>query len=417
LKTIVEHSANVLRNWPENYHLLLNRIGNATASAADNAIGFNTRFTSYYNSMFKHRKYVQALSFLRQEYVRFGCQFWGENTVDDRTLRYESRRKRDKSKEDQPKISITYDKRWVSKAEMARRLGVTVDTIQQLAKDGLLPMKVVTVNRSKRYIIDTESVRVPARTDGTTLRYRAAASCVGLPADVLKALRESEHYKVSHLPSRRAAFHEKDVENFRLLLLQRTGLSSGERPSSEIAFSLAEVMKKLKFGSAKMKAKFVADYLDGHIAALGRFGDTTADIYFDKSMATAFSKSHRLDAGGPCSYEAAAKLIFCDAKAIPDLITQGYLTFEKGKLVSSLISRESIKSFSAQWVPLRTIAKSLGTSSVRLERLADNAGIQRLVARPTYKGANPSSFIRREDDQRLRAESQKHPARERKIKG
>lgn len=392
---IVESAAEVLKDWPHGYHQFLHRVGTETGSVPLYTVGLNTRFKQFYTSMFKQRSYAAEYQFLRDEYVRFGCTQWGESTVDSRMSK-----------------GMDDKKRWVSRAELAKQLGINAVTAQQWAKDGLLTLKAVTTGKTTRYIADTNDVRVPRRSGGKTLGGIQAAARIGVPAVVLRKLCQSGHYQVANLASQRAAFHEKDIEQFRSQLIGRDCLRHGLRPSNQGTLTFAEVMRKIKFGSPEMKAVFVAAYLDGQLQSLGRYGDSVTDIYFDKAVVLDYARSSRLTLEKPCSYAAAAKLLQCDQKAVPGLIAQGHLVVESKTNGASRVVRTSIQAFSAEWVSLVSVARTVQTTAFRLERLADNAGLQRMTVTPTYNGASPSSFLRREDESRLRVECERLPARE-----
>ncbi|KIF82878.1 hypothetical protein [Noviherbaspirillum autotrophicum] len=232
---------------------------------------------------------------------------------------------------------------------------------------------------------------------------------------MLQDLKRTGYFLGPQTPSIATGYTEQEVCNFSERLLQRTLLVEDIAPSSPNAMAFTDIMRHLKFGSDRSKAQFVKDYLDGKIKALGRWGDSIDSIFFSLQEAHDFAWRCRLNASRQdyCSLADAARLIGCDAKAVPGLVKVGLLRSKPKQ--KTYICRKSICEFSESWVALCSIAQSVSTTSKRLEKLADQANIERLVIAPVYQNAEPSSFIRKEDQDRLLAEHKAHPARKRRA--
>jgi hypothetical protein len=98
----------VLRDWPVGYHQFLRRLGRKIGKESPTtAVGLRKQFDKFYGSMFKRIKRFEGIEFMREEFVRFGLETWGESVVDKKLLRGKYQ-----------------NKRFISKSELASQLGV-----------------------------------------------------------------------------------------------------------------------------------------------------------------------------------------------------------------------------------------------------------------------------------------------------
>lgn len=395
---VVKDAADVLKNWPRGFHALLRRVGDHTGKHRLSVVGINARFRGFYHSMFQVKPHRGELEFLRQEYTRFGLTEWGESIVDERAVNQ----------------SIEDERRYVSKAELARYLGVNPSTVSEWQKKGLLTLKEVTTNKTKRYIADTEMILVPLRTAGRTLTVREAAKSFGFPFKVLNALRKSGHYWVCNRPSRLHAYHENDLQQFKEMLL-RPVLQMAVMPKpGDSLISLGRIMDTLKFGSPERKARFVEQYLDGTIKAVGRGGDNVADIYFERDLARKLASMARVEAAGETmTVLATSRVLQCYSGVVQYLRRDNYVSPDT-RARSSRILKSSVDAFSEKYVQLTHTAVAQGTTSLRLARLAKRAGIV-LLKVPYLRGTQrlTTYFLERNDEARLQHEVDARPARRR----
>lgn len=383
---VITFAADALSNWPHNYHAMLHRVGTEVGTVPLYKAGLNARFQKFHDSMFKLLPYASHYDFLRREYLRFGCEEWGESTVDKRAL-----------------DGVDCDRRYVSQSELAKQLGVTRATVTAWTKQGLLTLKKVETGKAKRYIANTTEVLIPRRAPGKTLALRDAAASVGLPQNVLLELRQLGIFQVRYLASRKAAFHEKDIEHFRGQLLESApSLEADTSQTLNDAVTLFKIMNRAKFFPAVERAHFIGKYLEGALKSLGRSTDRVQDILFDAKTVRDFILQHKAIG---LSYADAARLLGCKEAAVPKLVGDGFLEQVTVGKPRPRVTQASVTQFKSTHVFLSAVAEELSTSLSRLIRLASKAQIEYLRAGGDWKAKGGSPFVRRADVARLKAEA------------
>lgn len=373
--SIANSAIEVLRDWPVGYHEFLRRVGiHNSSESAVSAIGLRKRFEKFYSSMFKHKRRIEGMDFLRDEFIRFGLEEWGESVVDTKLLR------------GQPRY-----KRFISKSELANQLGVRPITLRRWAEQGFMPMNRISAGSKKRYIVDSLAITVQKGSDGKTLGIREAAAYVGLPVSVLNALRDSGHYKVRHLARFRKAFHEKDLREFTDLVLSQGNVIT-EIPLGSI--SLGEVML-LKFRNNTGKADFMREVLSHRIEVIGRIGASLVGLLFCRESVEQFLRDKRAESeNSTWSLREAAKYLHCDPITLPTLIQEGLIEMVESS-AGNRVTEKSVKNFDAKFISLAKLAKSNGTSSCRLKTICTNQHIPLEVFNRGY-GKVGQPFVERE---------------------
>lgn len=377
---VANGAVEALRDWPVGYHEFLRRLYlHNSNESTESVIGLRKRFEQFYGAMFKRKRRTEGFEFIRNEFVRFGLEEWGEGIVDKKMLRGQSEYAR-----------------YISKAEFANQLGVRPITLKNWAVHGLVPMKVVNMGNIKRYVVDSKAIHFPKKADGRSMGVREAAAFVGLPVSVLKSLRNSGHYSVRHLASTLKSFHEKDLQAFIDLVLS-FGDEKAVIPHSSI--SLGKVML-FKFRNEEGKAEFIREVLSHRIEVEGRTGGNLAGLLFYRTQVEQFLRDKRAEAeNGTWSLREAAQYLHCDPLVLPALIQQGLIEaveFSTGKRVIE----KSLKDFDTKFVSLARLAKSEETSSRSLQTLCTNQNIPLEMFNRGY-GKAGQPFVKREHRDRL----------------
>ncbi len=391
---LLEAAANVLSNWPEGFHELLERL---SAFGDGNQHTFGKRYELFSKRFFSAHPCSKDFSWLREEFVRYGLESWSEAAVDQKMLHNDLQARR-----------------YVSKRELARRMNVSQATLANWAKRGQIDLKAIKTNKQLRYVADTEDARnqVPECQAGAVLDAREAAAYLGIPVSVLNHLKATGAFLVKHQAKQKIAFHQSDLDNFKLQL-SAAPVADNQATSNDVSLiSLSQVLREYRFHSSSNKAEFVVAYLSGQVIAAKRDSSDAHDIYFRKSDVDTFvSSSRRQSAGGSHSLREAAKLIGCDPIVLPKLVADGHLVAEAGR-EGSRISSTSLEQFMAKHVSVCVIAKELNTSSKRLHRLCKTNAVPLMLV--TRNSGNPTSFVQREDVEVLKQLSTNYPARKAK---
>lgn len=351
--SIVQSAIEVLHNWPNGYYDFLRRVGKRNVKAHVAVIGLRKQFESLYITLFKRRRSLDGLDFLRDEFVRFGLEEWGEGVIDNKLLRGEQ----------------VY-KRFVSNSEQAARMGVRPITLRRWGKQGIVKNIPVSIGKQTRYIIDSNAISLK-RAEGKSFGDRDAAAYIGLPVSVLKLLRYSGHYEVRHVTNRLKSFHEIDLNSF-INSLCSLGEAVAEVPSG--AVSLKEVMH-LIFRNKEGKPDFVRELLAKKIEVVGRIGASPAGLLFNKERAYQFLRDKRAESeNGTWSLSETAKYLHCDPSVLPMIAKKGLLEVAEVS-TGKRVTEKSIKDFDAKFVSVAKLAKKTGTSSRRLKEKIINRGI------------------------------------------
>ncbi|MBA3014899.1 MAG: TniQ family protein [Proteobacteria bacterium] len=378
---LVASAAEVFTNWPFGYHDFLRKLGAHANYDKHPTIGLRKYFENYYSSMFKQRTSHKYIEFLRDEFVNFGLNEWGESVVDKKMMRG---------------MPISKE-RFVSSAELSRQLGVSIRTVKKWAQKGKIEIKEVMANTQKRYLVDLENLFIPPKVKGRVIRMREAAAFIGIPVSVLKGLRESGHYDIQHMPRQKPGFHEADLNVFRFNLLNLSPLIRESITGNNDFITFAHIMEQLQFWSKSGKADFVRDYLIGEIHSAGRIGDSVEQIIFKKNDVLKYIQSCRV-AYSACtiSRKNAADRIKCDIQAIPGLIEKGYLFGQQQKPSRLRVDGKSVDHFSKNYISLGHLATQVNSTSSKLLQICTQLNVTVVPIPRSYKGGT-AAFIKRSD--------------------
>lgn len=391
LLSVAGGAAGVLMNWPYGYYNFLRRIGAKTDNKEAATLGLRKRFEGFYSSMFKGRTYGHEMQFLRDEFVRFGLEEWGESIVGTRMKR-----------------GVVGTARFVSAQHYANLVGIRPITLRRWARSGKIPLREVATAEQKRFIADLKKHTIPKKAPGKIFETRAAAAYIGLPVSALKALRDSGHYAVTHMAIHMPGYHEGDLQSLREKLLSHSRAIEKIEPGSNFV-TLNDIMQHLQFWSESGKANFLIAYLQGEIRSIGRTDSNIGQIYFRKADIEQYISASRESASrGAISQREASKLIDCDYESITGLINAGYLEPVPGPERTRVV-RVSVANFAENYVSLSRLAKEGDTSSTRLARLASETSIP-MLSYPR-KAGSPVRFIRCTDLEKLLTQARKNPVR------
>lgn len=364
---VANSAAEALCDWPNGYHSFLQRIGASIQQNGIDTIGLRKQFGKFYTTLFKNRPSAKCYEFLRQEFVRFGMLGWGNAIVDGKLLQ-------------DPGQARDTPTRYVSASQFAKIKGVQPSTLRRWAENGHVPCKIIHVGKQKRYVFDVEQTNLQARTTGTVLGRRQAGAYIGLPVRVLCELKRTGHFVVNNRPrQQKAGFHQADLDQFREAVLRRCNQCQTNPLATDDTITLGHIVKRKCFWSEEGKARFLADYLDGHIESVGIQGGDIDGILFSKTVVDKHSEASREAASsGTLSQKESEKLLRCAQGAVQQLLELGHLVGVPGP-DRMRVEKQSLEQFGERFVAASGLAKEHGTSSRRLVTLAASAGVETLL--------------------------------------
>ncbi len=352
-------AANTLSQWPSGFHQLLRSV-DARQDVRIESTTLRKRFESFYGAMFKGR---EDLAFLEEEFIRFGTMEWGNGIVDRRMLG-----------------PLPVERRYMSRKELSQRTGLDPRTLSKWARSGKLTIKEISTGTQKRYVADASELAPPLVADGRMLQARRAARLVGLPVSALSALKASGHFSPQHSPAMKRGYHEADLLAFKTRLLAVAPSIGIDSKAVEVRehVTLGYVMQEIRFWTSDGKGRFVAAYLDGEVKSIGRSGEGADGVLFKRIDIEEFAKRCRADVSGDAvSLQEVAEIISCPLGAVSGLIRQRFLDAVQGAN-RTRVQRDSVTAFQKRFCSLLDIAKELGTTTPRLERICTSSGIQTL---------------------------------------
>lgn len=228
---------------------------------------------------------------------------------------------------------------------------------------------------------------------------RGVARRLELPVSVLRYLRRVGHFEVRHKASRVVTFHEADIVAFEDKV---RAFCAGASPLPTAATTTIEALTlgkalNMNFKFEDGKGELVAAIFDGTFPCFAGLSDfSLRGLVLDKDATLALIGRMRASAfGGAVTPAEASKTLYCDPMVIPSLVAAGYLVGQQHE-AGLRVTRESVKTFAAEFCALAEVAKERGTSSRALQRYVATAGIEMLFFGRGY-GRVPQPFIRRCD--------------------
>lgn len=372
------NAANVLDNWPHNYHLFLKRLGETEGSDTKNV---RKRYSSFYQSMFVQRESSTDFQFLKKELIQFVGNNWEAGYIDSRLL-----------------SNLDSSTRFIASNKAAELFGVDQRTLADWAAKGKIAATEFKTGTTSRLIVDTESLSPTNVGTGEILRERDAGAKIGLPVSVLKYLKASGHFVSRHHLKHKMGFHEADIALFISELLAK---SPPIVLSDEHAFfNLDYVMQEKRFWSASGKGELIAAYLDGQLVSPGRLSHNITSILFLRSDIDDFAAKSRAAASeNSVSATDASAFLVCDRGAIPSLERDGYLNSKNTETGAKRFCQRSLQAFSEQYVALLKIGKREHVAVRTLHNLCIQKHIRTL--RIPHDTVGESIFVACEDEAKL----------------
>lgn len=368
MNTLLLSAASVLSDWPRNFRKFLHRIGNAEQSSGT---GFRKRFEHFYYNFASRRVSKHNCGWLREEFLNFGLEEWGESLTDVKLFE-----------------EAEVQRRFVTRAALARQLGVRAITVSKWAEKGLVALKQASVSTSTRYIVDLNAIDLvpPLKTSEAILEARKAAAHLGIPVRVLHRLNALGHIPSLHKIKCKTGYAIEDLNIFLENLLKLSPQVNSDTFSSDDAdvVSLGHILRNFKFHNHSKKSEFIVMYLSGSCKSVGRIGDSIDGIYFKKAEVIYSVQASRSEAADETlSQSEVAKLIGCDPMAIDGLISNQLLT---AVMVSGMrrINRESVGDFIGHHNSLAALANDVGSTSFCLRRICNQMNMPLIIITTRY---------------------------------
>lgn len=355
-------AAKALSDWPYGFYRFLESLKTSQSSEAKPSyFGLRKQFEGFYVAIFKTNLPRQEMEFLHEGFVMFGESYWKKATVDKRLY--------DKMSDAQPRL--------VGINEIAKKMGVNSSTVKQLVKMGVVSVTEVMKGNRKRLLFNATNGYPQRIKEGNSYTAREAARILGLPPNVLTALRPIGVFELQYLGTKTGSFHEYDIANFqkRMLNLKAKSEAGDEKDS----ITLKEVMR-MKLGGAEQKAKLIQAIFQNEIQVIGRHGKEPIDIRLNRIAVLSWIQSAKVVAMHGLLVTETAKKLECCPTVIPYLVEEGFLRGVNG-LSHTRIDEGSVEEFGKEYVSCAWVAKQTNSSTRGIVNRCKKLEISLLMAR------------------------------------
>jgi excisionase family DNA binding protein len=263
------------------------------------------------------------------------------------------------------------ERRFITPAELSRRLNIDPRAVARS-----IPPQESKGKRSKIWrSIDLEHFEWKGTQPGMILNLRAAAKGLGMPAQVLRALRNRGDFRVDNLCAGHGGFHERDLTAFKERLLNcvdQRGLRETGKPGE--TSSLGHVLKSRRHGTDD-KVALLRELLNGNVKAVRGEDDSVLNIHLRMNALQQFWQRRIASTHGSVVTGAdAAKQIGCSYEVVKGLIKARKIGGIKSGS-SWLIDAETVQAFRLDFEPISLLAEMHCTSSRRIKQVCSHEGI------------------------------------------
>lgn len=381
-------ASRVLRDWPKNFYSMMRRLGDMSASTTTHKTSFVRRHESLNGALFKKGLPAEEIRFIREAFIRYAKEEWRESFVRFKLPHEEG---------------MEFERKLLSRGEIAKHLGVSPLTVSKLQRQGKLPIDRYETGRSSVLFAEKSKLGIAKAELGKSLGERDAARFLGLPISVLRHLRQTRVLEAKQLAIPLAAYHEADLKAFSEKVMKHA-LAPTLKDVVPVTFQgerdivrLRDLHKRARFLSTKGAASPILALLDGRLLAVGSIGPTPGDLLVDMNdVRPLILESRRSALHHTISAAESAVLLHCDISVIYGLVGAGHLA-SITKPWGRRITEESLTKFSDSFVSLAFLAKTHEVSSNALIRICDRNGTP-LLRVPRRIIEHPQPFLAREHE-------------------
>ncbi len=266
-RRIIEAAADVLAGWPANFHAMLQSLGERNADVAPST-DIRQQFAPFYSSVFKRTiaDRDEDIDFIREAFLDFASNSWGERRIDARTLK---------------RVKHQIRPMYVSRAELARRMGIDPRTIKRFS---LLSPDALQRGPNDTYVHQSEPPDNTGENDGSVMRLRDAAAEIQIPVSVLRALKRNGEYKVTQRLPTQPGFRREDVIAFKNRLLGLVQKTSDSLKAINLTV-LGEYMRRGPY-SVVEKTSLIVGMLQREIPVLGNQDGSVKGLVLSQESAS-----------------------------------------------------------------------------------------------------------------------------------
>ena len=359
-----------LREWPTKFFEMLEGL---RAFHLDQRRSIRELYSPIYSSFLKKRKKEKPgqFDFMRRAFLEFVSNHVEGKVIDIRVMR---------------SFGLNVERRFVTRAELSRRLDIDPrSVVRSIPSDAI-----TSESRKKCLAIDMRRCNPLPSPTGVIMRIREAAREIGLPVEVLRALKASREFETHHQLVSMPGFRDMDIRRFQARFANLPSID----PASEHDAGSISVRRALgqSCQGVEQRVAFIRALLQCEIRILGQTTESVGDLIILASDLETFLDNVQPGRRDVMTCQEAAVMLNCEPSAITCLIANSYLDGQKSRR-GWRVTRDSVAVFDRDFVRISEIAKALGTSSRKLVGICAQQGIE--LCRVHTSASGTRAFVRR----------------------
>lgn len=325
----VKTTAEVLTNWPHNFHQYLMKVH--TPKANLNVSGLRGQFNSFYESFFKNIEQEHELEFMREAFIEFGQLHWQKATL-------------------HPKLTSEIGLA-MGMQQLANQLNVHPNTLRKMIADDVINVEVNDLNATRK-LVTLHQQQAFKFDDGKRLNIKQMAQRLGIPTDVIRAYKAGGYFKAKHFAPA-PFFHELDVEALCISLMQGLNYKAPFLINKR-QVTLEQVMRyKI---SAELKAMWLNAVSSRQILAVGATSALPSGLVFDETVTKSHIAEFKMQLKSTMSIQEVETKLGVDKATVFALMKQGLLICLSLEGFGLRINQESFNNFNDSMITCKRIA-------------------------------------------------------------
>ena len=371
----------VYEKWPHNFYKFLDRLQKQSNTSVRDT-GVNKDFGSFYRSLFESFS-EPSFDFVRKEFIKYLENHWDGGHI--KRLKFLG--------------SNANSKKYITKVEAMRLLGVRDSCINRYIDDNIL--KGITKNAGKRklILIDINSATELKQKMDKGLSLKEAAFILGIGHESIVNLVVYGHLTTLKSPADGYTYWlicPESVDN--LLTMIKNKIWKSAIDENVVSFNRAI---RILSSQGYTIGEFIHMVQNDQIRPCTAIAANTGlhQYLFDKKdIENAIQRSVYAKRGDLLTVEEAANQTNIKYEVLSQWIDRGFIPLEKvkdGRKRLRYITKESIRIFQKDFILCSSLAKEFGTSSKRLLQVFARYGINP-ISGPTIDGTR--QYLFRSDD-------------------
>ena len=224
------------------------------------------------------------------------------------------------------------------------------------------------------------------------MSVKHAAQMLDIPVDILCAYRARGYYQARHLAIPVTLFHERDLEQLRLDLIQNCKTI---KVLSRNHMTLAQIMRINH--SAEIKAAFIDAVKTRTNSPLGKLSDQPSGLVFDRLHARYFLQKLKIQLKGGVTFEEVDAKLMLNREVVLSLIKADFLQCTYHQDLGMRVSEASLNLFEDKFFSCKELAYLKTITQKSVIELCHSMGVSLYQLADARTNQKPVLWIERKD--------------------